>query len=91
MEISRLIFDTSTIEGQLLETRFFEGLSSDILRDFPGLTFDIVLSEGATALDADGTNEVFVGLGLRSSREHFRTAARTDKRHIAHAVTREKA
>jgi len=80
MSTASLIFDAAAAQTQmdelteLLQSRFPEGVPSQILRDFQGLLSDVILSDGGSTLGTDGTIEIVQGLRFGARFESFRAA-----------------
>ncbi len=85
MSSASLIFDTATAQQQidelsgLLQSRFPEGIPSDLVRDFSGLLSDVILSDGGSALRTDGTIEIVQGLRFGARFESLRAAVLAGK------------
>jgi hypothetical protein len=78
-KVCSLSFDTTEITAQLddleelPESRFPEGVPSQILSDLSGLGLDVVFTDSRTAPGANGALEIFQALRLARSFERFRT------------------
>jgi hypothetical protein len=80
MSTASLRFNTAAAQTQmdelteLLQSRFPEGVPSQLLRDFQSLLSDVILSDNGSALGTDGTVEILQGLRFGSRFESFRAA-----------------
>ena len=85
MQELRIVFDTKEVESQMKELSklltevFVEHLPDDIIGDISSLALDIAVTDGGTAVGAEGICEHRAFLRLGSRFHNIMTALRTRK------------